>query len=78
MKKNLLIGNGINQRANTTLFSSAEISDRFYSSLKQINYEETETEIKYYLDKWLTLEPDRDKNIEEIANNAYNYISDIM
>lgn len=78
MKKNLLIGNGINQCSNTDLLSADRISDRFYLSLKQTNYLETETEIeiKSCLDRWLTLKPEKDINIEKIANNVYNYIKD--
>ena len=58
------------------MFSSDQISARFYLSLKQMSYRETEIEIKFYLDKWLTLKPEKNINIEEIANNVYIYIRD--
>ncbi len=73
MKKNLLIGNGINI-AHTDLFSLDNIRDRFYETLLKDNFNENEQEIKKYILQWVKLKQKLKLNIEEVSNDAYEYV----
>ncbi len=78
MKKNLLIGNGVNLNTDNTIFSPNNIRDRFYSALYNAIYTKEEQELKCHIDNWLILAKIDDVNIEKIANNAYVYIKNNM
>jgi hypothetical protein len=75
MKKNLLIGNGINQCTDRNIFSTQEINKRFIRSIVRNADECNYSELKKYLLKSITLiENSGDKNIEQLASIVFKNI----
>ena len=75
MKKNLLIGNGINQCTNSNKFSSSQIRERFITTLlNNINSIPHENLRKHLSNSISIINKDNNLNIEQIAAEIYEYI----
>jgi len=75
MKKNLLIGNGINQCTNSNKFSSSQIRERFHEALLNNINSIPHENLKQHLSNSISIiRKEDDLNIEQIAAKIYEYI----
>ena len=75
MKKNLLIGNGINQCTNSNKFSSSQIRERFHEALLNNINSIPHENLKKHLSHSINIIKEEDNlNIEQIAAKIYEYI----
>jgi len=74
MKKNLLLGNGVNQNTDSKKLNNCKIKDRFtyqyLNELPSIKYDDLRLELK----NAISMIDLCNGNIEQIAANAYNYV----